>query len=222
MTSPDTMVERKPIPLRFTVPDHFTVLPLEDDPEQRSRRAYQQALRTMPAVTDAERVQMVFMQELMLAQLINQGAVYAALCVCRSETQPATLSTAQFAILVKHVGLNGKRPLAAVAGGLRNPGDPRETAFVQFPAGEGLVVGDEIKMSIPITPAGRAKPTTSIVRQAQVMLPFPDRRRLAILSISTTSLEDWLPYSQMLNDIAHSVSFTEPNASISNRLSGLL
>lgn len=220
--SQDTALDRKPVPLRFTVPDHFTVLPLDAEPEDRVRSTYQRALRTMPAVADSERVQMVFMQELLLAKLIEEGAVYAALCVCRSEAQPATLSTAQFAIFVKHVDMNGERPLAAVAGGLRNPGDPRETAFVQFPAGEGLVVGDEVKVTVPITPAGRRESTTTVVRQAQIMLPFPDKRKLAVLSMSTASREDWLPYSRILNDIAHSVSFTEMNTSISDRLSGLL
>ncbi|WP_034267479.1 hypothetical protein [Haloechinothrix halophila] len=94
-------------------------------------------------------------------------AVYAALCVCRSEANPATLSAAQFAIFVKNIKLSGERPLAAVAGGLRKPGEPRETAFVRFPSGDGLVVGEEVRGDSPLpsqaepheirTPYGRHK-----------------------------------------------------------------
>lgn len=209
-------------PLRFTVPDQFTELPLDEDPEARIKRTYERLSETMRGANGTQRMHLVFMQEYMLTKLITKGAVYAALCVCRSEANPATLSAAQFAIFVKDVKLSGERPLAAVAGGLKKPGEPRETAFVQFPAGEGLVVGEEVRVDSPVTVTGRTERNMTTVRQAQVIMPFPNLRKLAILSMSSTFLADWPYYAGMLNDIAHSVSFTEKNESIADRPSGAL
>lgn len=165
---------------------------------------------------------LVFMQEFMLSRLLQEGAVWAALCMCRSDADPAKLSTAQFAIFVKDVKLDGERPLAAVAGGLKEPGRPLETAFVPFPAGEGLVIGEELRVDSPVTLTGRRQRNTHIVRQAQVMIPFPDKRRLAIISASSESLGDWADYANMLNGIAQSVSFTDENTGIRDRLSAAL
>lgn len=209
-------------PLRFTFPGQFTELPLDEDPEIRVRRTYEAVSARMPDATDAERVHRVFLQEFMLYKLLQEEAVWAALCVGRSEADPAMLGAAQFAIFVKDVKLEGDSPLAAVAGGLKEPGKPLETSFVQFPAGEGLVVGEELRVDIPITLDGRRERNTHIVRQAQVMIPFPNKRRLAIISASSESLGDWIHYANMLNDIAQSVSFTEESTAIRDRLSAAL
>lgn len=218
----NTLLDDRRVPLYFTVPGQFVELPLTEDPEERVRRTYERVSASMPGATDAQRVHLTFMQEYLLAKLASEGAVYAALCLCRSEANPTKLSAAQFAIFVKTVEFSGERPLAAVAGGLKNPGQPRETAFVQFPAGEGLVVGEELMVTLPVTLAGRPQPSTHTMRQAEVMIPFPDMRRLAVLSMSSEFLEDWVYYAGMLNDIARSVSFTERDTSIAGRLSGLL
>ncbi len=214
--------DRARVPLRFTFPSQFTELPLDEHPEERVKRTFSQVTARMPNASDSERVHLVFMQEFMLAKLMQQGAVWAALCVCRSEADPTMLSTAQFAIFVKDVKLQGDSPLAAVAGGLKEPGKPLETALVQFPAGEGLVVGEELRVDAPVTVNGRRERNTHVVRQAQVMIPFPTKRRLAIISASSESLGDWNYYANMLNDIAQSVSFTEENTNIKDRLSAAL
>lgn len=220
--SSDAVNNEAKSPLRFTVPGQFTELPLDEDPEARIKRTYERLSGAMRSTDDTQRMHLVFMQEYMLTKLITEGAVYAALCVCRSEANPASLSAAQFAIFIKHVKLSGESPLAAVAGGIKKPGEPRETAYVHFPAGEGLVIGEELRVDSPVTVSGRIERNTSTVRQAQVLLPFPSLRKLAILSISTTFIDDWVYYAGMLNDIAHSVSFTEKNESIAERLSGAL
>lgn len=146
-------------PLRFSFPGQFTELPLDEDPETRVRRTYAAVSAKMPDATDSERLYRVFLQEFMLSKLLQEGAVWSALCVGRSEAEPATLSTAQFAIFVKDVKLSGDTPLAAVADGLKEPGKPLETSFVQFPAGEGLVVGEELRVDLPVTLAGTENET---------------------------------------------------------------
>lgn len=214
------MAQRR-LPLRFTIPGNFVELPLDAIPAERVRDTYQRVSAGMPAATDAQRIHLVFMQEFLLSKMIRGGAVYAAVCVCKSETHPGKLSTAQFAIFSKEVALRGDRPLAAVAGGLKEPGQPRETEFARFPAGEGVVVGEQLRVDFSHA-IGQQKTGRHIIRQAQVLLPSPDNKHLVVLSMSSESIEDWHFYASMLNDIAHSVSFTEENKSISDRLTGAL
>lgn len=222
MIATNPRVKDQTVPFYFTVPGQFSELPLTEDPEARVRRTFERVAASLRSATDAERVHVTFLQEYLLAKLLAEGAVYAALCLCRSETHPGKLSTAQFAIFVKDIKLSGERPLAAVAGGLKNPGQPRETAFVHFPVGEGLVVGEELKMTIPVDLRGRPHPSTHIVRQAEVLIPFPDRQQLAVLSVTSEALDDWIHYAGMLNDIAHSVRFTKPGRSIADPLGALM
>lgn len=216
MTVTNPLVEDQTVPFYFSVPGHFSEIPLTEDPETRVRSTFQRV------ATDAERVHVTFLQEYLQAKLLAEGAVFAALCLCRSEADPRKLSTALFAIFVKDVKLSGERPLAAVAGGLKNPGQPREAVFARFPAGEGLVVGEELNVTIPVDLRGRPRPTTHTIRQAEVLIPFPDRQRLAVLSVTSESLDDWIHYAGMLNDIAHSVRFTKPGTSIADRLGALM
>lgn len=174
------------------------------------QRTYQEAYALLPEADPTEHLNLVLLQEIMLAQLINEGAVYAAHCLARSEADPERLCTAEFSILIKEVELPPEQPLATIANGLREPGEPRAVATVTYPAGEAIVTGEELAVQPPMLPSGRPSTTTHRMRQARVLLPLPDRQLLAILGITSTDLADWPHFVRILNDIAHSVSFTEP------------
>lgn len=209
------------VPLRFTVPEQLREISFEEPAEYRIERTYRELCAALRGLTAQQALHLVHTQEQMLAKLWDEGAVYVGQCVARSDAEPDSLSTAQFTILVKDAELQAERPLAAVAGGLKKPGEPRETIFVDYPAGQALVVGEELTVQTPFTPLGRPVSTEHRVRQAQVILPFPDRRRLAIIGASSESLEDWQSYVEILDGIARSVSFTEPSASsIADRMQG--
>jgi hypothetical protein len=210
------------VPLRFTVPEQLHEIDLGEDQQQRVRRTFEKLTTSLRGAERTELLAMVYAQEAMLAKLVHDGAVYVAQCVARSEFDPARLCVAQFSILVKEVALRGPRPLATIASGLRMPGEPREIVFVDFPAGEGLVIGEELAVQTPTDITGRRSAQTHRVRQAQIILAFPDRRRLAILGVSSESIEDWHHLTRTLNNIAHSVSFTgQTENTIATRLNAL-
>lgn len=210
------------VPLRFTVPDQLTEIDLQEDPENRVDRTLQNLTRNLPGISFKDRIATVYAQERALSKLTAEGAVFVAQCVARSEANPSRLCVAQFSILVKEAALHGPRPLATIASGLRTPGEPREIVFVEFSSGEGLVVGEELAVQPRATVTGHYSRRSHLIRQAQIILPFPDMRRLAILGVTSESLEDWHHLTRILNNIAHSVSFKTKNKnSISSRLNAL-
>lgn len=209
------------VPLRFTVPEQLREFSFDEPAEYRIERTYRELRGALRGLTAEQALHLVYTQEQMLAKLWDEGAVYVGQCVARSDAEPTSLSTAQFTVLVKGAELHAEQPLAAVAGGLRKPGEPREIIFADYPAGEALVVGEELTARTPFSPLGRPVSTHHRLRQAQVILPFPDKRRLAIIGVSSEALEDWQSYVEILDGIARSVSFTEPGVNpISGRLQG--
>jgi hypothetical protein len=207
-------------PFRFTVPEQLFEIALGEDPEVRVKRAFRNASAIMRGATEEQCVHVAATQEMMISQLMSEGAVYVGQLVARSDVDPTKLASAQFAVLVKPAEVAAERPLAAVADGLRQPGMRREVAFAEYPAGEALVVGEEVRVNLPTTLTGAAVPNSHIVRQAQIIFPFPDRRRLAILTVSSEDLADWDDFVVILAGIARSVSFRQPGElSITDRLS---
>ena len=210
------------VPLRFTVPDGLTELDLHGDPDERVQRTYE-ALRGASPAGEQEVVRMVVTQEAMLARLLQEGAVYAAMCLARSEVDPAQLVTAQFSVLVKAQELHGQYPLRDVSRGLRSPGEPREVVLNEFPAGEALVIGEEVRVGLGNESGDSTDGGARVVRQAQVVFAFPGNERIAILTLASEHLDDWPYFVAMLDSIAHSVSFSNgETSSIADRLSGAL
>jgi hypothetical protein len=208
-------------PLRFKVPEQLHEIDLNEDAEQRVRRAYANATAIMRGSTEEQRVHVVYTQEMMIAELQSQGAVYAGQLVARSDDNPQKLATAQFAVMIKDAELDAKNPLAAVADGLREPGKTREVAFAEYPAGQALVVGEEVQVTMPVTVTGAPIATKHLVRQAQIIFPCPDHKHMAILALSSEALADWRAYIDILDAMARSVSFRDPSkTSIADRLSG--
>lgn len=208
------------IPFRFAVPEQLLEVDLAEAPDARMRRALEQYPAALRGLTAQQAVHLTLTQEMSLAKFREEGAVYVGQIFARSDHDPARLTTGQLAIMVKPVDSRAEQPLAAIAGGLTVRGEPREIGYADFPAGEALVVGEEVTVRIPFTPLGRPTPVTHRMRQAQIIFAFPDKRRLAILSVSTEDLGDWQAYLAILNGVAQSVSFAleVPESSIANKL----
>ncbi len=221
MTALEPAVEPAPkIPFRFTVPRLLMAVDLAEAPEARMRRALEQWPAALRGLTPHQAVHLALTQEASLAKLREEGAIYVGQAFARSDHDPSRPTTGQLAIMVKPAVLQAEQPLAAIAGGLTVRGEPREIGYADFPAGEALVVGEEVTTRVPFTPLGGRTPVTHRIRQAQVIFAFPDRRRLAILSVSTEDLGDWPAYLELLNGVAKSVSFDPPAppSSITNQL----
>ncbi|MBQ0926553.1 hypothetical protein [Saccharopolyspora endophytica] len=210
------------VPLWFKVPDQFNELDLDEAPAERFQRAVGNATAVMSDASDAEPLRVAYLQEAMLSQLRRQGAVYVAHCVARSEADPSKLAVAQFSILVQDAALSGTQPLSVLVNALKQPGTTREVGLADYPAGEAIVVGEEVKVVLPVTLSGRVEENEHRVRQAQVLFPVPGGQYLVIVGVTSESLDDWPHYVAMLDGIARSISFTDPSrATIADRLAGL-
>lgn len=190
--------------LWFTVVDEMHPIPLDEDPRLRTTRAYEALLRRLPDHTPAQCWDIVCEQEKSLTALITEGAVYLATCVALSEAVPARQVVAQFCVTVKEVDLPADRPLAAVARTLSAANPRRPITFDALPAGEALMFDEEVVTTGP----GIDSPRTT--QCAQVVIAFPDRKRIAMLALSTEDGPDWPDYRNLLTVIARTVSFTDP------------
>lgn len=207
------------VPLRFTPPGQLVKMPLDATPDERMNQTYREAAAVLSEATPEKLANLVLMQEISMSALLRDGAVYAATCVARSEAEPATLCTAQFVVLVQEAYLPQENPLSTLASGLQEPGVPRKTAIVEYHAGSAVLVGEERSVTPSRLASGRKNTETYRMRQAQVIIPFPGYRRLALMSVSSQHLQDWEHFTRMLDDMAESIRFddgTEP--SIEDRL----
>lgn len=209
-------------PFTFAVPEHFNEVPLDETPEQRALRQYESLSRTFRGLDPARCLHMVLGQEMALAHMIREGAVYLATCLARSGSNPARAVTAQFSVLVKEAELHSGRSLREIARALKDPAQPREVILNEFPAGEALVVGEEVLVRQPITVLGQNSPQEHRLRQAHVIFILPKRGCTITLTMASQNIDDWEHFVTILNRIAHSVSFTSSERSnILNRLDGL-
>ncbi|MEV4649085.1 hypothetical protein [Saccharopolyspora sp. NPDC049357] len=210
------------LPLWFKIPEQLHEVDLYGSPASRIQRSYENVSVLMEGADVAEQIHVVYLQEQMLSQLLANGAVFVGHCLARSEADPAKLTAAQFSILVQPANLSARRPLHALAGALKQPGMRREVGFADYPAGEALVVGEEVEVTLPTTLTGKPVENTHRVRQVQIVLPFPGNQRLAIVGVSSETLADWKHFVTMLDGIARSISFTDPaEPSIGDLLAGL-
>ncbi|MEV0704139.1 hypothetical protein AB0I53_40335 [Saccharopolyspora sp. NPDC050389] len=208
-------------PLWFSVPEQFHHIDLTEAPEERIKRTYDALTAVLRSATAEQRLDMVVRQETMLSQLISQGAIYVGNCIARSDAPRSKISIAQLSITMKEARLPARRPLSVLANALREPGRAREVRVLEYPAGEALAVGEEVRLKLPAPLRGTAT-NTHRVRQAQVIFPHPDGRHLVSLALSTEHVDDWPQFLGILGKVAKSISFTEPQTNtISQRLAGM-
>lgn len=206
--------------LYFDAPVQLQKVDLTESAETLYQRTYENVAAMVGEENHAEREHIAMLQQSMLARLVEAGAVYVAHAVARSEANPDRLCTAQYTVLIRDVEV--PESLSILANGMKERGEPRETAVVEYPAGEAVVVGEELEIRPEMTAGGRPNTESYRMRQAQVLLPFPNRRRLAVIGVSSSNLEDWDNFVRMLDDIANSASFKPPaSTGVAARLDAL-
>lgn len=200
----------------FDVPDAFAALDLGDDPGPRIARL----AAPTTGLTDTQRLHLLLAQEYMVETMRREYVVYAAQCLVRVDGATPRLSVAQFTVSVcpAHVaGLVGVDVLDVVAARLDGVGPGREApgrevAVLSLPAGRTLAVVEDRRFTTYVSALGVARRRDHVVRQVQLVVPFPDRRYLAVLALGTESLQDWENYLDLVGDIAASVRFSAPDA----------
>ncbi|MGH3466230.1 MAG: hypothetical protein ACRDQF_00675 [Thermocrispum sp.] len=213
---------RTEVPLRFRVPEEFQELDLTEPSAMRLNRTFNRIRSATHQFTDTEVLQIAMNQEFMAMRLVEEGAVYSGTCVARTEDVSPRLVVAILNVLVKEVELDADEPLSAVASGLKRPGDPRDVGFVDLPAGKALMVAEKVSVEFPATTTGVKTKTRRKVRQLQATIPFPDKNRIAIFSLSSESENGWEEFLTIFGCVLRSVSFQPPGvASIAARLNAL-
>lgn len=206
MTISDTLTgEYATLPLWFSVPKSFVAIDSSEAVDDRATKLIRQS-STLPNIDPRQQLNLVFAQEKLHSQLSEAGAVYAAHCVARSE-YASRIVTALFAVIVQEVPGLADQSMNVIARALTNPGQPTEVLLLDFPAGQAVVRGEQLHVEW--------NGHSHSMRQAQIMFRLPDKMRLAILSMSSSHLEDWEHFTGILNEIAKSVSFTEPTTATS-------
>ncbi|MDA3647205.1 hypothetical protein LZ318_12910 [Saccharopolyspora indica] len=185
--------------LRFSVPEQTYRIPLAEEPRQRVARACESLLRARPDLTPAQCWDIVSAEERTLANLVREGAVYVGIIIARSEADSSRPTAARFGVLVKDAALPQDRPFDEIADELAALDEPREITLDEFPAGPGLLIVENTSLG-----------STNHARLAQVLLAFPDRKRIATLALSTEDTDDWEHHVDLLRAVARTVSFPEP------------
>lgn len=189
----------------FKVPEVLVTLDLFADPEARVRR-FHSDVGKLPGITSQESGQLAVGQEVLVARLVSQGVVYASYCPAKSEVNPGLLVSALITIAVYDLGVPVSRSVSTIADGLREPGVPRAVVTVDYPSGSALVTGSEYSVR-------NSTRFSQVVRNAQVAMPMPESGKVAVFEISSTFLDDWVNFTEILNGIVRSVTFTDPVSS---------
>jgi hypothetical protein len=180
--------------LWFAEADQMYPIPLDEDPQQRNARTYESLLRALPDRNPEYCWDLVTAQETAIVELISQGAAYLATCFARSEAVPGELTTAQFGVMISDAELPTDDSLAAMARELSTRNGQHGVSYEYLSVGRAIAID-------------QADNGTCC---AQVIIPFPDRKRIAALVLSTKDGPDWPDYRNLLIAIARTVSFTDP------------
>ncbi len=211
MLTVETATQEK-LPLRFAVPREFVELDLAEQPETRAERLIEAMARTLPDTTIEQRVHFVLATEYMVQLMRQSGVVYAATLLARAEDEPPRLTTAQFTVVVKEARLTGMNPLATLAEQLHDPGARRVLDLLDLPAGQALAIVEERGLTLPSNMFGIPGEHTHLIRQLQLLLPFPARDRIAVFALSTECLDDWDQYVDIMGAIAKTIEFKAPSS----------
>lgn len=207
------------VPLSFRVPDQFVEIDLRETPQQRIDRTFT-TFRSFAKLTDGEILNIAVRQEAMIMRLVDGGAVYAGTCLARTEDDVPRLVVAQLVAMVKDMDLDAADPLAAAAGGLKQPGTARDVGFLDLPSGKAMMVAERVDVSMPSTVTGRQVTTSHNVRQLQAVVPFPDKQRAAIFALSSETEAGWLDLVDVFGKLLSTVSFRPPSdTAVLDRLS---
>ncbi|MGH3622489.1 MAG: hypothetical protein ACRDQ5_11965 [Sciscionella sp.] len=202
--------EAAPFPYRFRLPQGFHELDLAERPEPRAERLLDSLRQNLPGITDEQLIHAIIGNQYAVERLVDEGTIYAANFIGRSDHDPTAASTAQFTLMVRPTGSTAREPLEVIAEGLRKePGKSRAIDFVDLPIRRCLVVTEEDSVSSPVNIAGAPTERPAVVRQIQVSFPLPEPSNLAVFTLSTQYLRDWDEYVKMMAEICKTISWRD-------------
>lgn len=205
MIPTETEAKQPAFPLKFALPHGFHPIDMSEPPDRRAERLYDQ----LSGLTPEQRVPVVLANQYAVERMMEEGVIYAASFVGRSERDSTAATTAQFTVLLKDATDRRGRQLETILDSLRQERKNCEAQLVDLTIGRCVVVVEDDRFSTAGDILGRPENRVHHVRQIQVIYPLTDRGKLAFFGLSTECLRDWDDYVEMMAEISKTISWVE-------------
>jgi hypothetical protein len=207
-------------PLTFALPQGFHPVDLSAPPDRRADLLYDK----LPWLTPEQRVNVVLANQYGVERMIEEGVIYAASFVGRSERDQTAATTAQFTVLLKDAGDRTGRQLATILDAVRQERKNCAAQLIDLAIGRAVAVVEDDRFATPVDILGRPQRNVHNVRQIQLIYPLADRGKLVFFGLATECLRDWDDYVAMMAGIGKTIRWarTEKQSSISAVLDGRL
>lgn len=220
MENADTASE---FPLAFSLQSGFSPIDFKESSQVRAERLLDSLQRGVSNLSGEQHLRVIMAYEYSVCRMREEGVLYAANFVGRSERDPSAASAAQFTVLVRDAELKASQPLNVLARQLREERSGREVDFVDLPVGRCLAVVQEDLFVPAVHLTGQETQNPRRTRQFQVVVPLVSRGQLVVFALATEYLRDWDEYVAMMAEICKTVTWRETQeSSIESRLAGLL
>lgn len=210
------------LPLTFALPEEFRSVDFGEEPASRAERLYEQLRSSLPGLTAEEQLHILLANQYAIERMVDEGVIYAANFLGRSERDPTAPSIAQFTVLLRAATDRQGRALEVVLDALRRERKNCEAQYVDLPIGRCLVVMEDDRFQTPVNLVGHPGDVVHHVRQIQLIFPLVDRGQLVFFALSTECLRDWDDYVGMMAEICKTVTWSDSGESstISSALDG--
>ncbi|GAA1238752.1 hypothetical protein GCM10009676_24170 [Prauserella halophila] len=219
----DTPNSQRRFPLVFALPAQFRPVDLSADAATRASRLQEQLESSLPGLSGEQLLHVLLANQYSVERMLDEGVIYAATFLGRSDRDPNAASMAQFSVLTRKMAGHHRQPLEPVLESIRRERENAEAQYVDLEIGRCLVVMEDDRFSNPVRVTGEPTDTMRHVRQIQVIFPLVDRGKLAFFALSTECLWDWDDYVAMMAEICKTIRWAESDdepSTISNVLDG--
>lgn len=189
--------------VQFAVPDVFVPLDLGKDAVAR----VESLMARTPDLADEHRFRLAVSQEVLVETLRSARIGYAATSLVRVDGSPPRLSIAQFTVATRPTSAGARSILESVAADKSAARPGSAVGFLNLTAGRALAIVEERRFTTSTDPLGRPRSRDHVVRQVQLLLPFPGDRYLATFALTTESVADAGAYLDLMGAIARSITF---------------
>lgn len=209
-------------PLAFSLPEGFRSIDLRSEPARRGDELLERLNAAMPSLTGEDALHVVLANQFLAERMIEEGVVYAASFLGRSEQDPTAASTATFTVLTREAPDLRGTSLTSVLTAIQQKRKNATARYVDLTIGRCVAVVEDDLFSSTVTITGQPTDTVRHVRQLQLIFPLADRGQLAFFALSTECTQDWDDYVRMMAEICKTIRWTEASetTSISDALDG--
>ncbi|MDR7301057.1 hypothetical protein [Haloactinomyces albus] len=223
MSSTEKTDKSSDFPLTFSLHPGFNPIDLTQNPQTRSEKLLESLQSTIPELSGEQYLRVILAYEYSIQRMLEEGVIYAANFVGRSQQDPSAATTAQFTVLVREAELKASQPLNVLARHLREERTGREVDFVNLSIGRCLAVVQEDLFDPEVNLTGHETQNSRRTRQFQVIAPLASRGQLVFFALVTECIRDWNEYVAMMAEICKTITWNETQqSSIASRLEGLL